>query len=224
MPRTVEVEFAGERLVLTPDPAVLWPAQATAFVADVHLGKSASFRAAGVPVPEAATGRDLQRLTDVLHASGTRRLVILGDLVHAPAWKNAATRDAFDRWRRAHQGIDIVCVLGNHDRAAGCLPEGVRTLEEPSEDGALTFVHDPAVGAGAGRPALAGHLHPVVRLQGRAGSRVRARCFWRHGSVLILPAFGTFTGGHPVRPNEGDGVWATGDGAVVGVPLVAQRR
>src|SRR5687768_1975535 len=71
--------LAGERVELLASRALLWPAQATLFVADVHLGKAAAFRAGGVPVPRGATGADLQRLSALVASTGARRLVVLGD-------------------------------------------------------------------------------------------------------------------------------------------------
>jgi hypothetical protein len=41
--------------------------------------------------------------------------------------------------------------------------------------------------------------------------------------VLVLPGFGTFTGGAAVRPVGGDRVYAVADGVVMGVPLALVR-
>ena len=56
------VHWAGVELRLLPDPALWWPAEATVFIADLHLGKAASFRALGQPVPGGTTRDNLQRL------------------------------------------------------------------------------------------------------------------------------------------------------------------
>jgi metallophosphoesterase superfamily enzyme len=78
----------------------------------------------------------------------------------------------------------------------------------------LRFVHDPRQ-AGSGAFAVAGHLHPAVRLRG-GGPAVP--CFWLRREVLVLPGFGTFTGGALIRPGEGERVFAVADGLVVEVP------
>ena len=41
--------------------------------------------------------------------------------------------------------------------------------------------------------------------------------------VLVLPGFGTFTGGAAVRVVDGDRVYAVADGGVVEVPRVLVR-
>ena len=64
----LEIDCAGERLVLLPEKAVFWPSEKTLIVADLHLGKTAAFRAAGIGVPELTTTADLDAVAvrDVL--------------------------------------------------------------------------------------------------------------------------------------------------------------
>ncbi len=87
-------QFHG--LVLLPQRAVFDPAERTLFVADVHFGKAAAFRALGAPVPKGTTADNLARLTALMEATGAARLVVLGDLLHARAglppacWNNCA--------------------------------------------------------------------------------------------------------------------------------------
>lgn len=50
---------------------------------DVRLGKATSLRAGGVPVPRGATATDLDRLDALVQRTGSRRLVVLGDFIHA---------------------------------------------------------------------------------------------------------------------------------------------
>ncbi|NBP80976.1 hypothetical protein EBU58_09735, partial [bacterium] len=47
---------------LLPGRGAWLPTSRTLLVADLHLGKAASFRHAGLPVPEGSSGGDLQRL------------------------------------------------------------------------------------------------------------------------------------------------------------------
>ena len=70
-------------------------ASAPLFVADVHLGKAAAFRAGGVPLPRGSTAADLARLAAVLQETGAQRLVVLGDFLHGAAGRVAALDTAF---------------------------------------------------------------------------------------------------------------------------------
>lgn len=216
----VELRFGGQRLVLLPSRAVYAADTGTVYVADVHLGKGATFRASGIAVPEHAGTRDLQELGSLLRSTGATRLVVLGDLVHARSGMTDATVRAFERWRGSFAEVSVILVEGNHDRSAGTLPPswGVEVVDAGADDGGLTLVHDPSE-APVGRPCLAGHIHPAVRLRERlSGASVRIPAFVRMGDVLTLPAFGAFTGMKVVRLGGSDEAFAVCDGAVVRVP------
>ena len=47
---------------------------------------------------------------------------------------------------------------------------------------------------------------------------MRLPCFVMGERVSVLPAFGDFTGMHPIDPQAGDRVWAIGGDAVREVP------
>ena len=51
--------LCGEQVELLALRALHWPRERTVFVADVHLGKAAAFRAGGVPLPRGSTAADL---------------------------------------------------------------------------------------------------------------------------------------------------------------------
>jgi DNA ligase-associated metallophosphoesterase len=211
------IEIHGERLRLMPERAVFWERTATLLVADLHLGKATAFRAAGFPVPSGTTGGGLTRLDAAAERTGARRLVILGDLFHARAGQRPAMLEAVSAWRERCHRREIVLVRGNHDRHAGDPPQGWRVtpVAEPHVDPPFAFCHFPA--EQPGRYALAGHLHPAVRLTGEARQRVRLPCFWFGLRVGVLPSFGDFTGSAVVRPAPGDDVFVVAGDRVVRV-------
>ena len=213
------VDWGGERLELTSDRAVTWPRERTVIVADMHLGKAASFRAAGVPVPAGTTDAMLARLTMRLDAARATRLVILGDFLHAKTGRTDEVDAAMRRWRDATSSIEIILVRGNHDERAGDPPDAWRIscVDEPCADGPFALCHDPETPAPDGRPVLAGHVHPVVRLRDIDRTSVRAACFVFGPRRAILPAFGPFTGGHRLTLAEDDRVFAVGPDDVVEV-------
>ncbi|PPE69005.1 ligase-associated DNA damage response endonuclease PdeM [Caldimonas thermodepolymerans] len=214
----LETDCAGHRLVLLPDKAACLPEAQTLLVADAHIGKAVSFRRWGVPVPQGTTSDTLARLTRAVEATGARRVVFLGDFLHSPRSHAGATLAALHRWREHHAGLELVLVRGNHDRRAGDPPAGlgIASVAQPWILGGLALCHEPQ--AVPGHYALAGHLHPCIRLDGPARDRLRLPCFWLGREVGVLPAFGSFTGMHPVQPAEGDRVYAVTDHAVVPVP------
>lgn len=222
-PGAQAIDAAGERLWLLPGHAVHWPAARTLFAADVHLGKAASFRALGQPVPTGTTAGNLARLDAVLASVDAGRLVFLGDLLHARAAHNPALRQAVREWRARHAHLDLVLVRGNHDDHAGDPPAewSVEVVDEPWALGPLRgFHHPPAAAAAVDTDTdadtfwLAGHEHPVCHLQGSAHDHLRLPCFVRRAGGLVLPAFGEFTGGMAVRADGGQRLYPVGGGRV----------
>jgi uncharacterized protein len=201
---TVTAILAGERVLLLAERALHWPRAATVFVADVHLGKGAAFRAGGVAVPRGATAADLARLTCLLHATRATRLVVLGDFLHAANGRVAALDAAFQEWRGAHADVAITLVRGNHDAKAGDPPSPwrVEVVTEPHLLSPFMLCHEP-VKPRAGF-ALCGHVHPGVHLSGSAFDSARLPCFVVGRRHVLLPAFGRLTGLAPVgrRPDE----------------------
>ncbi len=190
----------GERVTLLAERALYWPRERTVFVADVHLGKAAAFRAGGVPLPRGSTAADLARLTRVLERTGASRIVVLGDFIHAKAGRVPALAEAFARWRIQHAAIDVMLVRGNHDARAGDPPAAwnVGCVDEPFALPPFLACHritQPATGY-----ALCGHVHPGVRVHGSGEQSARLPCFVLGARRAILPAFGRFTGLADVLP------------------------
>jgi DNA ligase-associated metallophosphoesterase len=222
---------ADPDVVLLPGRAAFLPATRTLLVADLHLGKAATFRRAGIPVPEGSAQRDLERLRQLVHAHDARRLVVLGDLFHARSGCTPQVFAEFAALRSRIEQTSVVLVLGNHDRAVGRLPDTlgldacVPSLDEPP----FHFVHEPATGvAPSGRDlfTVAGHLHPTVSIRSPSGDRLADRCFVAEPAVLVLPAFGSFTGGHRVSPAADTRLWIARDDGVADVTRIvhATRR
>lgn len=202
------VTLGGETVELLADRALYWPRMRTLMVADVHLGKAAAFRAGGVPLPRGATANDLARLGALVARTGAARLVVLGDFLHAAAGRVAALDAAFVAWRRAHADLALTVVRGNHDRGAGDPPPSwhVETVSEPHLLAPFVLCHEPT--APATGFALCGHVHPGVRLAGRAYESARLPCFVLGRRRAIVPAFGRLTGLALVTPGANETVVA----------------
>lgn len=206
-------------LWLLPQRAAFCPLTHSLLVADVHLGKAASFRRLGVPVPEATTEGTLARLDAALAAVPARRLVVLGDLLHAAAARHGAPAAAFAAWRARHAALEVVLVEGNHDARAGSIPAAwqLGLQSEPWALGPWSLAHHPGHAA-AGAYALAGHVHPAVRVGHGPGGGLRLACFHFAPEGGLLPAFGEFTGSHMLHPTPQDHVWVLAEAAVRALP------
>lgn len=190
-------DFTLGRLALTCDisGALYAPAERTLLVADLHLEKGASRAARGFMLPPYDTRETLSRLARVIVHYDPRRVIALGDSFHDAAGPARLASLEIERAMLADlmRGRDWLWLTGNHDPA---LPESLGgEVAAHAELAGVRLVHEPSCEAGH---EIAGHLHPVATLTGRAG-RLRARCFARNEARCIMPAFGAFTGGLNLR-------------------------
>lgn len=215
----LRITLEGERLSLWPERGAFWERAGTLLIADVHAGKTAAFRQAGIPVPESPTQADLARLARLIDRTGARRVVFLGDLIHARHGRTPSVLRHIADWRQRRRDVEMLLVRGNHDVRAGDPPGdwSIQAMDGPVLEPPFVFRHEPEPDPRG--YVLAGHLHPAAILDGPAGQVLRAPCFWfaRTPAVGVLPAFGSFTGSAPIRPGPDDGVYVVGPGAVVSV-------
>lgn len=225
--QAIAIEAIGQTITLLPQRAVYLNAAQTLLVADLHLGKAATYRKLGQPVPQGTTSETLARLTAVVQRQPVKKLVILGDFLHAAhVHQSSQTLTAIERWRTSHSSLAITLVRGNHDDRAGDPPKefGIDVVDEPyCFEGfecrhALPHHETPVLEGQAQTFAFAGHTHPVVTLQGRARDRLRLLCFVVSPQTCILPAFGAFTGGHEHQPTQDETLYAIADEAIFAVP------
>ena len=224
--RVTTIVAGGQPLTLLPEKAAFLPATRTLLVADAHIGKAVTFRALGVPVPRGTTSETLAALTALVERWRAQRVVFLGDFLHSARAHAAATIGAVARWRRAHAALELVLVRGNHDGRAGDPPAhlGIEVVDEPHPFGGFALCHHPRRRRGS--YVLAGHLHPCIGIGGRGFDHLRLACFWLGDDVGVLPAFGAFTGMHPIQPGANDRVFAVADGALAALqprPVLERR-
>ena len=213
----IECTVAGERLVLLPERVAYWPARKTLFVADFHLGKAASFRRAGIPLPSGTTTENVERLGRAIARTKAKDVVFLGDFLHSAEGRAPRTFATFASWREANPALGLTIVRGNHDKKAGDPPAewNARCIEAGEALGPFVLNHEP--GAVRGGYALSGHIHPAVRLSASGEKSLRLPCFWFGARYGVLPAFGAFTGNAEVLPRRGDQVFVIAEEEVLQV-------
>ena len=207
---------AASPLTLLPHHAAITP-EAALVVADLHLGKAPVLREKGLPLPKSHTRQNLNRLFELIVQNKIRRLIIAGDFLHGTVSRTPAVHDAVRDFLSA-LSIPVTLVLGNHDRKNLPLPDDwPMEIVESLELEGWHVVHDPA-DAPPHRPSISAHWHPVFRVQDGKRTSLRLPCFWLKGQRLILPSFGSFTGGQRIQPGENDRVFAPLDGEVYELP------
>ncbi len=184
-------EFGGERLTALPSGALWWHGRNLLAVSDLHLGKSDRMARLGGPLlPPYEIEDTLSRLDADIARSQARIIICLGD-----SFDDMASIEAMEIshqiWlARLQAGRQWIWIAGNHDPTPIELSgTHVETFYEPP----LVFRHMATLGNKTSGE-VSGHYHPKaqVTLQGRNLTRP---CFLYDTQRLILPAFGTYTGG-----------------------------
>ena len=190
----LHMAVANAMTLLRPSGAMWLQSARALVVADLHFEKGSFFAMRGQMLPPYDTGDTLDRLEAEIDRLAPAIVVCLGDSFHdADGEARLSARDAA-RIAGLGAGRTLVWIAGNHDEAAGFSLTG--EVADEISIGGLVLRHEPLPGAQAGEAA--GHLHPCARVSHR-GLSVRRRCFVTDGTRIVLPAFGSFTGGLNVR-------------------------
>ncbi len=222
---------AAADILLLPGRGAFIPTSRTLLVADLHLGKAATFRRAGIPIPEGSSQGDLARLEALIRDHAVARVLVLGDLLHAASGCTPDVVAEFRAFRDRVAATAVVLVLGNHDVAARRLAGelGLDDCVSALDEAPYRFVHIAATATADDESlpseiglVVAGHVHPRVKLRAPSGDRFADRCFHLDDHVLTLPAFGSFTGGHAIEITDRARVWLARDDAVLEVTRLAR--
>lgn len=184
-----EFTLSGAPLVALGSGALWWPEQDLLVVSDLHLGKSERIaRRGGTSLPPYDTRDTLTRLAADLALSHARTLVCLGDSFDDLDAAHALPNEEREWIFRLQAGRRWVWIEGNHD--PGPVEFGGTHLAElPLAP--LTFRHIAQDGASG---EVSGHYHPKASVA--LGRRTVTRAaFLIDSNRIILPAYGTYTGG-----------------------------
>ena len=188
------IHFSGERLLLDPAGALVWPAADLLAVADLHFEKGSAMATRGHLVPPWDTGATLERLAALLRRYRPGLVLALGDSFHDAAGAGRMLPGAAARLSALAASTRIVWLHGNHDPAS---QDGIAGESAPEwRQGPLVFRHGASAAASvpAGTGEISGHWHPKASIPSRAGHVTRP-CFVADRRRIVLPAFGAYTGG-----------------------------
>lgn len=179
--------LAGTRLTALGSGALWWADHRLLCVSDLHLGKSERhLRRGGAALPPYEVRDTLNRLSALIEQFSPDTVLCLGDSFDDLAAAEALPAPEAEDLRQMVVARAWVWIEGNHD--PGATRFGGQSCDEITI-GPLTFRHIARSDAKPGE--VSGHYHPKARL-----SRGSARpAFLLDHTRLILPAFGTYTGG-----------------------------
>ncbi len=214
----MEFRIRNNTFLLLPQKAIYWKEQRTILLSDLHIGKIAHFRKAGIPVPQEGTQNNFNRLDEIIASTNPANLLFVGDLFHSDVnheW------DQFCTWRKQYPEIKMDIVLGNHDRLPEnfCANYQINIYPDELVIGPFTFAHHPREEFKDNEYIISGHVHPVVSLSGIARQYVTVPCFYFGVQQAILPSFGYFTGGYAIEVSEHDTVVAVAQNKLFAVQV-----
>ena len=201
---------------LLPDKSVYWPSEKTLMIADLHLGKINHFRRSGYPVPAKANDANTAVLIDLLRRHNPERVIFLGDLFHShynQEW------EVLGQVVKHFPSCSFELVMGNHDIMSSLQYERHKLSVHPGGLNlkGLWLTHVPDEKCADNLYNISGHIHPGARLFGRGRQALLLPCFYFGQRLGILPAFGSFTGLHPVKPKKNDKVYVIAEDEVIEV-------
>lgn len=216
--------ICGKQLLADMSGALYWPGERALIVADLHLEKASAHAERGTLLPPYDTRETLERLATVIERYDPEVVISLGDSLHDRGAAERISSGDLAALRILQEGRRWIWITGNHDPEIGHQLGG--EVVDGLAVGGLRLVHLPTDGHATHE--IAGHLHPAARLS-LYGHTLRRPCFIGNRLRLVLPAFGTFTGGLnvldpaflPLFGNDGFGVWMLGQ---EGVYPVATRQ
>jgi len=209
----VEVTIKGNIFILGAEKELYWKELNTLVISDLHLGKTQHFTENGIPLPKMANTNNYWRLDALLKKYKPSEVIFLGDLFHS-VYNEECER--FKDYILNYENIKWTLVLGNHDILSDEYYEStiMEVVESYTENG-IYLTHEPE--DLIDHYNICGHIHPAIRLSGKARQSLRLPCFYFGNERGIMPAFGEFTGTYTVKPKRGDQVFVIADKEVIKV-------
>jgi DNA ligase-associated metallophosphoesterase len=208
----VPFSFAGETFKAAAGGALYWPSQQALLVADLHLEKASSYARLGQFLPPYDSHATLTALVGEVERAGAARLYCLGDSFHDRFGCDRLPANARELLTALTLKLDWTWIVGNHD--PGFSDHCGGRISDEVEIAGIILRHEAV--RDEPRPEISGHFHPKLRVHLR-GRNVSRRCFVTSARKIIMPAFGSLTGGLDAHHPEILG--SVGDKAEALVPV-----
>jgi len=196
---------------LLPQKAIFWEEKQTLILGDLHFGKATHFRKNGIALSQSIATNDFDKFTALLAALNPKQVYFLGDLFHSEY-----NSEVFDLYEiiKFNSSVKFVLIKGNHDIVKQIHFEkmGIQVVNEWIED-TFIFTHEPTPKVGYYN--IYGHLHPGVRLKGKAKQNLSLPCFYFSKHFAILPAFSDFTGLKILENKHATAIYLVTDNKVI---------
>ncbi len=160
----------------------------------MHLEKGSSYAETGQLIPPFDSEATLNKLIYSMKINKINKIILLGDTFH--------DEGALERMDLKSQGLlryildnyNVIFILGNHENKMKL--EKITFYHDYVIDN-IHFTHEAKLN---NQYQVSGHFHPVASV--KVGSKkITEKCLIHSKNHLILPSFGTFTGGLNINSN-----------------------
>ena len=188
--------LVGKKLTALPTGSLFWEEMGILCVSDLHLGKTHRLNRIGAgALPPYENIDTLKRLQEDIHNTNPSCVICLGDSFDDPLAEKSLSTNEIDSLKILQKGRDWIWISGNHDPYISCKYGNYLNSFSKS---AITFRHIALRGENG---EVSGHYHPKISVKLSNATVVRA-CFIADQNKIIMPAYGTYTGGMSVRSEE----------------------
>jgi DNA ligase-associated metallophosphoesterase len=188
-----EVQFANKLFIIDGSGCLYWPDQSLLIFSDTHFEKGSYLAKSGNPLPLYDTHDTLTRMQKLIETYQPNKVICLGDNMHdAYALERISSSD--------FQLLEKICcsvsewewIIGNHDKGdhTQSALKDMQFSQELLIDGVI-FSHHHIENVSY---QIFGHYHPKITVKIKE-SRVSDKCLIITPSKIIMPSFGTYTGG-----------------------------
>ncbi len=189
----------GTEFLASPEKYLIEPVSRSVFLSDMHFGKVSHFRKNGIPLTNEAKFKDLRRLNELILKENPEHIYFLGDLFHS---EFNSEWNYFAEIMQHFHDKSFYLIKGNHDMLHPIHYQNARlqVMTEAKWDNGIIICHEPP--EDSKRAAICGHIHPGIKISGKAKQHVVLPCFFLRNNTLILPAFSSFSGLHLMNSNK----------------------
>ena len=209
----LQISLLHQVLELLKEKALWIEKHKILLIADIHLGKAAHFRKAGLPIPEEVHAQDFLILTQLIRNLNPEKIYFLGDLFHS-SWNQQWS--VFESFLSKNSSISFHLIRGNHDIMSEkiYLNTFLNFHDSPIKIENLLLSHEPLDVIPEGCLNICGHIHPGIALRTPTKQKLRLPVFYFSKNILILPSFGNFTGKFMIQPKPEDLIWGISENLV----------
>lgn len=197
--QVIPIKFAQQRMLLDASGVLIWPSQDVMIFSDLHLEKGSFLSQFASPLPRFDSRDTLIRMAQMIAVYDCQKVVCLGDSLHdGNALSRMQPEDLCALNQMVASAKEWTWILGNHDPE---IPPAIKGTRAPYlEIAGVLLVHEPEdlKDFKHAHAQIIGHYHPKSSHK-ISNRKVTGKCFICANTILLMPAYGKYTGGLDIQ-------------------------